>query len=323
MRILAALMTAVFVYFAVAHLTGNGPDFATRERSKPQISSRQLWLIQAGSDLTPQQFWSGSILSGVAGLIVLVGVAGTWWVALIPSVAVALLPFSHFSRQRVQRLADVQRAWPDGLREVLAHVNSGATLAAAIEALAVRGPDALQDAFGRFPAQAKMFGVVPALEIVKEELSDPSSDKVIEVLVLAHQFGGDGLKVVLRDLIDTMTADHLTAEQIRTAGFEQRLEGVVVALAPWVLLLYLATVPAAYREFYRTSAGRFVVIVAGIWAAIGWVMMRVIARPAQETRVFGGGSTVGNDSGVVSGICQPWSSWHWRPLSFSPFQSLG
>lgn len=297
MRLLAAGMTAVFVYLAVGYLTGNAPNLATRTKSKPQISTRQLWLIQAGSDLTPRQFWAGSILSGVAGLVVLGAITGTWWVALIPSVALAFLPYSHFSRQRVQRLADVQKAWPDGLREVLAHVNSGATLAAAIEALTVRGPEALQVAFGRFPAQAKMFGVVPALEIVKEELSDPSSDKVIEVLILAHQFGGNSLQVVLRDLIETMSADQLTAEQIRTAGFEQRLEGMVVALAPWLILLFLATVPETYRDFYRSSTGRFVVVVAGLWAAMGWLLMRAISRPSQEIRVFGGGSTVGTGSG--------------------------
>ncbi len=298
MRLMASALTAIFVYLAVGHLTGNAPNLATRTKSRPQISSRQLWLIQAGSDLTPRQFWAGSILSGLGGLIVLGGITGTWWVALIPSIVLAFLPYSYFSRHRVQRLAEVQKAWPDGLREVLAHVNSGATLAAAIEALTVRGPQALQDAFGRFPAQAKMFGVVPALEIVKEELSDPSSDKVIEVLILAHQFGGNSLQVVLRDLIETMSADQLTAEQIRTAGFEQRLEGMVVALAPWLILLFLATVPATYREFYRSDTGRFVVIVAGIWAASGWVLMRIISRPTQEIRVFGGGSAVGTDSGV-------------------------
>ncbi|MCP4966627.1 MAG: hypothetical protein GY926_15535 [bacterium] len=295
MRLLAAVATASFVYLAVGYLTGNAPNLATRARAKPQISTRQLWLIQAGSDLTPRQFWAGSVLVGVAGLLILGAITGTWWVAAIPSIAIAFMPYSHFSRQRAGRLADVQKAWPDGLREVLAHVNSGATLAAAIESLAVRGPEALQQAFARFPGQAKMFGVVPAMEIVKEELADPSSDKVVEVLILAHQFGGDGLKTVLRDLIETMTADQLTAEQIRTAGFEQRLEGVVVALAPWVMLVYLATVPAAYREFYRSSTGRFVVIVAGIWAGFGWVLMRIIARPAQEVRVFGGGSAVGAD----------------------------
>jgi len=297
MRLLAAAMTAIAIYLLVGYLTGNAPNLGTRTKAKPQISSRQLWLIQAGSDLTPRQFWAGSILSGLAGLVVFGAIAGTWWVAMIPAVVLAFLPYAYFSRQRVQRLAEVQKAWPDGLREILAHVNSGATLAAAIEAMAVRGPEALREAFSRFPAQAKMFGVVPALEIVKEELSDPSSDKVIEVLILAHQFGGNSLQVVLRDLIETMSADQLTAEQIRTAGFEQRLEGMVVALAPWLILLFLATVPATYREFYRSDTGRFVVIVAAVWAAFGWVLMRLIARPPQEVRVFGGGSTVGADPG--------------------------
>jgi tight adherence protein B len=297
MRLLAAVMTAGFVYLAVGYLTGNAPNLATRTRTKPQVSKRQLWLIQAGSDLSPRQFWAGSLLSGLIAFVVLRAVTGTWWVAFIPSFAIAFVPYSYFSRNRVQRLADVQKAWPDGLREVLAHVNSGATLAAAIESLSARGPEALQQAFGRFPGQAKMLGVVPALEIVKEELADPASDKVIEVLILAHQFGGDSLQTVLRDLVETMSADQLTAEQIRTAGFEQRLEGLVVALAPWLILLFLATVPETYREFYRSPTGRFVVIIAGIWAVFGFVLMRLIAKPSPEIRVFGGGSTVSSKSG--------------------------
>ncbi len=295
MRIIAALMTAVFAYLAVGYLTGNGPNLAARTRSKPHVSERQLWLIQADSDLTPRQLWAGSALAGIFGFVLLRLIVGTWWVALIPSLAVAFLPYSYFSRQRLQRLADVQKAWPDGLREILAHVNSGATLAAAIESLTERGPEALRVAFSRFPAQARMFGVVPALEIVKEELGDPSSDKVIEVLILAHQFGGGSLQQVLRDLIETMSADQLTAEQIRTAGFEQRLEGIVVGLAPWFILLFLATVPETYREFYRSREGRFIVIIAGVWAAFGWLMMRLVAKPPQEIRVFGGGSTITSD----------------------------
>lgn len=292
MKLIAALLSAAAVYLAAGFATGHPVRLDARSKPKPQVPKRQLWLIQAGSDLTPRQFWAGSAFSGLAALLLLSFVAGTWWVALIPSIAVAFVPYAYFSKQRTERMAAVQKAWPDGLREILAHVNSGATLVAAVEALAMRGPSALQDAFVRFPAQSRMFGVVPALEIVKEELSDPASDKVIEVLILAHQFGGQSLKTVLRDLIEAMTADELTAEQIRTAGFEQRLEGLVVALAPWTILLFLATVPPVYREFYRTDTGRFVVLVAGVWAGFGWILMRVLARPPQEVRVFGGGSPV-------------------------------
>ncbi len=300
MNLLAAFSLAVFVYLLVGFLTGNAPNVGINRKQPSQISPRQLWLIQAGSDLSPRQFWAGSAASGLCGLVVLWAVAGTWWVALIPAIALSLIPYAYFSRHRAERLASVQKAWPDGLREILAHVNSGATLTAAVESLSTRGPDALRDAFGRFAAQARMFGVVPALEIVKEELSDPASDKVIEVLILAHQYGGDSLQAVLRDLIETMTADELTAEQIRTAGFEQKLEGLVVALAPWAILLFLATVPPAYRAFYRTGAGRLVVVIAGLWAAFGWFLMRAIARQRPEVRVFGAAAPLSRERGDLA-----------------------
>lgn len=291
MRLIASLLTSAAVYLAVGYATGNGPKFRSITKPRPALSPRQLWLIQSGTDLSPRQFWAGSVLSGGAGLLVLWFIAGTWWVALIPAIAIAFVPYAYFGRQRARRMAAVQKSWPDALREILAHINSGATLLAAVESLAVRGPEAIQHAFARFPAQARMFGAIAALEMVKEELADPASDKVIEVLILSYQHGGNSLQAVLRDLVDTMTADELTAEQIRTAGFEQRLEGLVVALAPWLILLFLATVPPTYRDFYRTSTGRFVVLLAGIWAAFGWALMRAISRPTPEIRVFGAGSS--------------------------------
>lgn len=295
MRLLAAAMTAITIYLITAYATGQAPKFGTKLKHRPQVSAGQLWLIQAGSDLTPRQFAAGSIVTGLAGFVILRAVVGTWWVPLIPAIVLGFLPYAYFSRQRAERLAAVQRSWPDGIREVLAHVNSGATLSSAIEALAERGPEPLRDAFDRFPARSRMLGVVPALEVTKEELADPASDKVIEVLILAHQFGGNSLQMVLRDLIETMSADQRTAEQIRTAGFEQRLEGIVVALAPWLILLFLATVPETYRDFYRSREGRFVVVVAAVWAALGWFLMRLISKPQEETRVFGGGSIISPD----------------------------
>ena len=56
MRVLAALMTALFVYLAVGHLTGNAPNLRVKARTQQQVPKRQLWLIQAGSDLSPRQY---------------------------------------------------------------------------------------------------------------------------------------------------------------------------------------------------------------------------------------------------------------------------
>ncbi|MGI8822605.1 MAG: type II secretion system F family protein [Acidimicrobiia bacterium] len=291
-RIVAALFGAGAVYLTVALVLGVAPNVAVPSRSRPQISKRQLWLIQAGSDLTPRQFRLGSVAGGLVTFGVLLFVTQSAVIAAVPAVAAGFLPSVWYARRRQRLIVEVQAAWPDGIRDVLAHVTSGATLGRAVEALAADGPLPLRRAFARFPLQARMFGVVAALEIVKEELSDPTSDKVVEVLILAHEFGGDLVQEVLRDLIDTITGDLRTLAEIRTAGFEQRVEGLLVVVVPWVVLVFLATVPADYRAFYRTATGQLVVLIGALWTGFGVVVMRLVSRGRGEPRVLGGGATV-------------------------------
>ena len=292
MRLAAALLGAGTVYLTVALLLGVAPDPAVRRAARSQVSPRQLWLIQAGSNLTPRQFRLGSIAGALLTFTGLWLITQSVVIALVPAVAAGFLPTAWYSKRRQARIADVQVAWPDGIRDLLAHVSSGATLGRAVEALSVEGPAPLRTAFARFPLQARMFGVVPALEIVKEELADPTSDKVIEVLILAQEFGGDLVQEVLRDLVDTITADLRTIAEIRTAGFEQRVEGMLVVVVPWAVLVFLATVPEEYRAFYRTSAGQVVVLLGAVWTGFGVVVMRLVAKVRGEPRVLGGGATM-------------------------------
>lgn len=298
MRVLAALAGGIAVYLGMALFLRVAPKLEVHTKPKSQISPRQLWLIQAGSELTPRQFWSGSIAAGFGAFLVFLLLTQSFVIALVPSLAVGALPRAYYARQRQRNLEQIQQAWPDGIRDILAHVSSGATLARAVEALATEGPSALQFAFARFPLQARMFGVVPALEIVKEELADPTSDKVIEVLILAHEYGGDLVQDVLRDLVDAITEDLRVLDDIRTAGFEQRIEGFLVVIVPWAVLLLLATVPENYRAFYRTATGQFVVIIGAVWSAFGVLIMRLISRDRGEPRVLGGGAAVKTDAGV-------------------------
>ncbi len=295
MNVLAALFAGVAMYLAMALFLGVAPNIETRSKAVPQISKRQLWLIQAGSELTPRQFWGAAVGVGFGSFIFLWLVTGAWHVAIGPAIAIGLLPRAYYSRERSKRIATIQAAWPDGIRDLLAHVSSGATLPRAVEALAEEGPEPLRFAFARFPLRARMLGVVPALEMVKEELADPTSDKVIEILILAHEYGGDLVQDVLRDLIDTITDDLRTLEEVRTAGLEQKIESWLVVVVPWLVLVFLAAVPPAYVEFYRSSAGRTVVFVALIWSGFGILLLRAMSRDRGEQRVLGGGAEIAGD----------------------------
>jgi tight adherence protein B len=176
MTLLAGLAVGVFVYFLVGYATGYTPEIKIRRfRRRAQISNRQLWLNQAGVAVTPRQFIAGSVAVGAVAFVAVVAVTGAPLVALVPAAGVAALPRAYFARRRTAHLRGVQAAWPDGLRDVVASIAAGRSLSQALNALAASGPPPLQEAFTRFPMLSRMLGTVPALEVIKEELADPST----------------------------------------------------------------------------------------------------------------------------------------------------
>ena len=293
MTLLAGLAVGVFVYFLVGSLTGYAPEIKIRRfRRRPQVSSRQLWLNQAGVAVTPRQFAAGSIAVGAVAFLVITAVTGTPLVAIVPAVGVVALPRAYFGRRRAAHLQRVQAAWPDGLRDVIASIAAGRSLPQALNALAASGPASLQEAFARFPMLSRMLGAVPALEVIKEELADPTSDRVIEVLVLAQERGGQIVRDILEDLVAATTRDLKLLEEVETEGLEMKINARAVLVLPWLVLVALTVREGPFRDFYRSPGGLVVVLVAGVLSVAGGLLIARLARTRAEQRVFGSSATL-------------------------------
>lgn len=288
MRLLAALFAAAFVYMAVGYLTGYAPKLRWRatERST-DMSKRQLWLIQAGLNISPARFWLVSIALGLLALGMTSGISQTFWVALPPAIVVTFLPHWFYERRRLQRLAAVKNAWPDGLRHLVAAVRSGMSLPLALEDLSANGPTALQEALARFPTLARVFGVPAALEAVRDELADPTTDRVIEVLLVAHERGGAIVPEILSDLGDSTTRDLRTIEELKSESLEQRLSARIVFAVPWLVLLMMTARDGPYRLFYRSTGGTIVIFIGAVLSLFGWWAVARLGREPVEQRVFG------------------------------------
>lgn len=286
MRLLAALATGSFAYLAVGHMTGNAPRLQRSRRRRIDESHRRVWLQQAGVQLTPRQFWAGSLFVGFTAFALAWALSGAWVVALVPAISVALLPRTYYSRLRAKRLTEVVQAWPDGLRDLAASITAGRALPQAIESLAVGGPRPLREAFARFGTLHQMFGVEAALMIIKEELADPTSDRVIEVLLVAYERGGPSVTAILNDLSDAVTEDLRTLEEIQTAELEQKINARAVFALPWLVLFLITLRAGEFREFYQSSLGIATVLLGALLSLVGlWIVTRLGREPA-ETRVF-------------------------------------
>ncbi len=247
------------------------------------------WLQQAGAGVRPAGFVGGSVLAGGFTLLATAALTGSVFVALVPAIAVALLPRAYFGRRRRTRLREVQRAWPDGLRDILASITAGLSLTQAVNTLAATGPAPLRAAFARCAELARVVGTGPALELVKEELADATSDRVIEVLLLAHERGGAIVRDILEDLVTATSRDLKLLDEIETAGLEMRINSRAVMVLPWLVLVALTARPGPFREFYRSAGGVVTLAVAGLLTAVGVVVLSRLAREPVEARPFAGG----------------------------------
>ena len=290
MRLLAALLVGTACALLAAALLGVLPERRPRSRRiSSRLDKQQLWLQQAGLAMSPLRFWLASAGAGLLALLVFAVISGSAFVGAVPAVAVALLPRAYFGRRRRVRMREVQRAWPDGLRDLIASMAAGRSLTQSVSALGVSGPEPLRAEFARFAELARVLGTAPALEIVKEELADPTSDRVLEVLLLAHERGGAIVRTILEDLTEATTRDLKLLDELDTESLEMRINARAVVVLPWLVLLALTARPGEFRAFYRSPAGVLTVVIAAALSAIGVVVLGRLGREETEQRVLVGG----------------------------------
>lgn len=278
--LLASLSTAAAFGFVLAAWK--------RRRVSSKARNAHHRLAVPGLDVSPSQFWWAVLGAGALTYVIVYSVTGLIIVSLVPALVVATLPRTYFARKRWLRQSAVQEAWPDGLRDILSSIRSGASLPRAVENVAAYGPEPLREAFQGFGVYSRSLGVVSALEMVKDDLADPSSDRIIEVLILAHQSGGASVPEILSDLADAATRDLWTMEQVRTEALEQKINSRVVFVLPWLVLVAMTARPGPFREFYGTNAGVMVVVVGGILSLVGVFIASRLGSSPDEPRVFGG-----------------------------------
>lgn len=290
MILLGALCAGICAFFAVGLATGNAPKIRLRQSSetRPAVSKHQIWITQAGLDLTPTQYGLGLTVVGLIVFAVVSVLTATPVVAFAPAAVATIAPHAFFSRRREKNLAKTQQAWPDAIREIIASIEANFSLQGALVQLAQRGPEPLRVAFDRFPAMSATLGVVPALEAIRERMADPTSDRVIEVLILAHERGGGIVTDILRDLAIATSEDLQLREEIESSRLEQRINARAVFVIPWLVLVILVMTNKEFRSFYQSAPGFLVVLIGAALSMVGTFIVSRLFRDLPEPRVFGG-----------------------------------
>ncbi len=254
----------------------------------PQRRSRlRELLLEAGmAHVSPGRLVAASVgLASTAGLVMF-AMSRSLVLAGAVGLIVSGLPIAWVRHVQRKRQAELREVWPDAIEHLASGIRAGLSLPEAIGQLGGHGPEELRPAFASFNADYRASGQFSeSLDALKQRLSDPVGDRVVETLRLAREVGGTQLGKLLRTL-----ATFLRDEARVRGELESRQSWTVNAArlavaAPWVLLVLLGTRPAAVAA-YNTTAGVFVLAVGAAISVVAYRLMMRIGRLPVEARVL-------------------------------------
>lgn len=241
-------------------------------------------LHQAGyASVTPGNLVLGSLAlfaTVFIGAMALVGVLpiGLCFAVIAGGAPIAVVRLR--ARERRNKLRDL---WPDAVDNLASGVRAGLALPEALSQLATRGPLELRPAFAAFAEDYRATGRFhDCLDRLKERMSDPVADRLVESLRLAREVGGSDLGRLLRTLSMFLREDARTRAELETRqGWTINAARLAVA-APWIVLAMLALRGESLAAYSMPAGWAVLAIGAGVCVVAYQLMVRIGRLPEEE-----------------------------------------
>jgi tight adherence protein B len=244
-------------------------------------------LAQAGYDaVTPRSLLGACVTAFVLVFLVFAATTKVIPVALCFALMAAYAPILLVRMRARKRRAVMRDLWPDVVDNIGSAVRAGLALPEALSQLTIRGPEELRPAFAAFAEDYRATGrFKECLDRLKERLSDPVADRLIESLRIAREVGGSDLGRLLRTLSAFLREDARTRAELETRqGWTINAARLAVA-APWIVLAMLSTRPDSLQAYSR-PAGVLVLATGGALSFVAYRLMVRVGRLSEEGRVL-------------------------------------
>lgn len=288
MSFFAALAGATLMAMLVAWLLGL--DFFGRKiRSEPD-DEVELAFQRIEKAKAPKRFATATVAAAVALFFMTSIPVAVLTRSVILGFALGLLagsvPLIIESRRKAKELAERNAAWPDAIRQLISSLRAPMSVHASLLDLSVSGPLPLRPAFRTYSLLTRRLDSNQALDMVRRDLADPVSDRVIEVLILSFEQGAAVTLDVLDELAESVTEDLRLNETIRTMMMDVKIDAAAIAIIPFALLLATLAIMEEWRRFYSSAGGQLVLLLCMMWTTIGVTTILYFIRVRPEPRIL-------------------------------------
>ena len=244
-------------------------------------------LAQAGYDaVTTRSLLGACVMAFVLTFLVCAATTRVVPIALCFALMAGYAPILLVRMRARRRRAVMRDLWPDVVDNIGSAVRAGLALPEALSQLTLRGPEELRPAFAAFAEDYRATGrFQQCLDRLKERLSDPVADRLIESLRIAREVGGSDLGRLLRTLSTFLREDARTRAELETRqGWTINAARLAVA-APWIVLAMLSSRPESLQAYSR-PAGVLVLVIGAALSFVAYAVMVRVGRLPEEGRVL-------------------------------------
>ncbi|MEE8600369.1 type II secretion system F family protein [Euzebya tangerina] len=283
---LAVVCSGLFAALAVAAVRGQLPVRRAGRPRREKTPALQDLIAAAGLGWSPSQVVAGCLAAALAVGVVITSLTPIWALAGVPVVVAAAAPIVMLRTRARGRLRAIRSAWPDALAQIAGSLRAGRPLSHALIDVSLNGPPALTEPLSGLAARIQTVGLVPALEAARDELSEPLTDRIVEVLTVAHVEGGRIVLDIIDDLSRAVEDELAVAEETETLALEGKLNARLVFALPWLVLVVLTARPGPFQDFYASGAGALVIGIGTVMSLAGVAISSRLSRTPDPVRVL-------------------------------------
>lgn len=264
-----------------------GPPPTRTERDRLAVRLER-WMRQAGlGDVRSAEFVGVSALLALVGATIGLALFGGPLPAVGSATFCATIPVASYRVRRTARLAAAHDAWPHMIEEIRVLTGAaGRSIPQALLEVGLRGPTELRGAFESAQREWVMStDFERTVEVIKDQLADPTADATCETLLVAHEVGGADLDRRLAELAEDRRVDNLGRKDARSKQAGVRFARRFVVAVPLGMAVAGMSLGDG-RAAYQTATGQILVAFGLGLVAVCWVWSGSMLRLPQPNRVF-------------------------------------
>ena len=226
------------------------------------------------------------LASSLGGFVVATVITSSPLIGIPFALITTTIPIVIIRRKVEIERALLQNLWPEILDHVISGLQSGLSLAETLVALGTRGPVKSRSIFLLFSEKLRGgtdFG--QALNELKQAFNDGTADQVCEVLEFARVSGSRDTSLTLRTLSNFIRRDLALRAEISAKHSWVKNSAALAAVAPWILLLLLATQANTLRA-YASGAGLTILIIGAFLTIVAYFWMEKVGKLSETPRIF-------------------------------------